>query len=200
MSDPNLDGGLSRAALKERRRFTKLFNQHLKKIESVSLSILVWGPNPSSSSLIAKKRIYIKDLLINLGHNAMFSEDLVTENQHKSLTIKTVEFAQAKHADVILSFIEDSPGALAEVHDFCNEPTLAPKFFIMVPLKYKNSYSSNGAISLLEKAYNSVYWYSDDELKECSVVSKALSRVQALREMMFSWKMHGLSVEYRYKR
>src|SRR5262245_53759971 len=61
---------LSPAARKRWARFQRQYNGWIKKPESISLSILIWGPNPGSQSRVARKREAIRQALISRGHYA----------------------------------------------------------------------------------------------------------------------------------
>ena len=61
----------------------------------------------------------------------MFSEDLPI--QTGNISEKSKEFAQARAAHLIIILVEDAPGALAEAHDFCNHPDIAPNVYVMIP-------------------------------------------------------------------
>ena len=48
----------------------------VERIKKVPVSALIWGPSPTSGSLIANTRQQLKDALISRGHLARFSEEL----------------------------------------------------------------------------------------------------------------------------
>ena len=175
----NLPGGLDEPARRERKRFEARYEAFIKEAQEISLSILVWGPNPQSDSPVAKKRIEIREELIKLGHNAMFSEDLSLQTDN--LSEKSKEFAQALAAHLIIILVEDAPGASAEAHDFCNHPDLAPKVYVMIPKKYMQGYSAQGAIKDLSDGYGGVHWYEDEDLGICNVRKQAVIRAEARR-------------------
>ena len=148
----------------------------------MSLSILVWGQSPIEKTRLADKRIQIRNELSNLGHNAMFSEDI--DLSVDRLSEKSKEFAQARAADIILILLQDSPGALAETHDFCNHPDIGPKVYAMIPTEYKEGYSGRGAIKDLDEAYGGVYWYDEYEIQNCNISTRAIDRAEALRHII----------------
>jgi hypothetical protein len=113
----------------------------------------------------------------------MFSEEI--SPKLKSLSLKSIEFSQAQAAHLIIILVEDSPGAVAEAHDFCNHPELAPKICVLIPRKYKKGYSAQGAIRDLENAYGGVYWYSDRDLTVCKVCARVVNRAEALRFLRY---------------
>lgn len=186
MRRPAIPVGLTPEAEKERARFMAAYHSNLRRIKQVALSILIWGPDPKRDSPVARKRKELKDLLLADGHNAMFSEELASENEQ--LSDKSLEFAQALAAHLIFVLVEDSPGAVAEAHDFCNHPEIASKICVLIPKRYKRGYSAKGAIKNLEDAHGGVFWYSDADLAQCHVCTRAIKRANGLRQL--HW-MHG---------
>src|SRR5215213_449981 len=130
MDRPQLPPPLTPEAEKERARFKAASETYLRSVQRIALSILVWGPDPNRDSVVARKRREIRDTLLGLGHNAMFSEDISPKSKH--LSLKSLEFAQAQAAHLIIILLEDSPGAVAEAHDFCNHPEIAPKVCVLI--------------------------------------------------------------------
>lgn len=164
-------------------RFLEVYKAILKRAENISLSILVWGPDPQGDSPVSTKRKEIREELIKLGHNAMFSESIPKDES--GVSEKSKEFAQALAVHLIIILVEDSPGALAEAHDFCNHPEIAPKVYVLIPRRYRKGYSARGAIKDLEDAHGGVFWYADGDLLQCNVCSHALRRAEALRQLRF---------------
>jgi hypothetical protein len=132
---------------------------------------------------VSDKRKQIRDALIKNGHNAMFSENIPTAKA--GLSEKSKEFAQAHAAHFIVVLVEDAPGALAEVHDFCEVRSLIAKMYVLVPWKYKGGYSSKGALADLSEAYGGVVWYKEKDLQSCQVLTRVLRRVEARRHIEF---------------
>ena len=178
-----LPNGMDEPARRERERFEARYKKFLEESRRVSLSILVWGQNPRSGSALANKRMEICDELLRLGHNAMFSELL--PDPAGDVSEKTKEFAQARAADLVIILVEEAPGALAEAHDFCNDPKIAPKVYVLIPKKYQQGYSSQGAMRDLSDAHGGVYWYDENELQRCDVFKYAVRRAEARRHLLF---------------
>src|SRR6266478_3991802 len=129
--EPDIPDGLTPEARRERERFLRAYQARMDEARQVSLSILVWGPDPRRSSPVSRKRSRIREELRKLGHNAMFSEEL--SHLFAAVSEKSKEFAQSLVAHLVIILIEGSPGALAEAHDFCNDPEIAPKVYLMAP-------------------------------------------------------------------
>jgi hypothetical protein len=169
-------------AEKEYVEFMKRYKAHAEAANRVALTILVWGPSPDRTCPAARKRKKIKEALKEKGHNALFSEDIKLKSVDLlDMSQKSKEHAQAKAADLIIVLVEDSKGALAEFHDFCGDPQIAPKMFVLVPRRFRKGYSASGALRDLADAHGGVFWYGDDDLKRCKVCAKAIQRAQALR-------------------
>lgn len=185
----SLPEGLSPEARRARARFDRIYRKRLAKVQKVPLTILVWGPNPASETPAARKRLEIRDRLLVLGHNAMFSEEL--SNVPGNISEKAKEFEQVQIAHLVIVLIEGAPGALAETHDFGNHPDLYHKFLVMVPKEYRKGYSALGAIRDLSDATGggSVYWYEARDLAACNVLSRAEKRAEALRNIHYR---HGV--------
>jgi hypothetical protein len=183
IADKNLPIGQTEAARREREQFEVRRRAFVLETRKIALSILVWGPNPNSqiAPLVAKKRTEIRDKLLELGHNAMFSEEISVLPEESYLSEKDRELAQARAAHLIVILVEGAPGAQAEAHDFCDDPELRPKIYVMFPLKYKEGYSARGAIRDLDEGYGGVFWYEERDLEQCNVLTRAIRRAEVRR-------------------
>ena len=180
------------AARQARRDFEcQVGEQQKGELHLIAFSILIWGMSPDRDDLIAQKRKDIGAQLIEDGHNAMFSEDLSYLSQDPDQSETSKEFAQANAADLIIVLVEDSPGALAEVCDFCVRPDLSPKVYVMAPDSYKAGYAGQGALKELDEGYGGVYWYRKKEVKTCQVLTQACKRVRARRSIAYRHQTGG---------
>jgi hypothetical protein len=167
--------------------FVAAYQYYANINDFIALNILVWGPGLNLNERIARKRIDIHGALLQQGHNALFSEELVEEAE--DLSLKSLELAQALAADLIIVLLSDSAiGAVAEVADFGNHPDIAWKVFVLAPVTFKARYPGLGTLFLLEKGYGGVYWYHDAEVESCQVRSEALIRAQARREIYANFR------------
>jgi hypothetical protein len=173
--------GLTEAAKKSRTLFLKKRARFLKRREAISLTVVVWGQHPKSTSEVGKKRKDIKQELIKLGHHAVFSEELAVEGAYTSQ--KVDELAQAHAADVIIALVEDS-AALSETHEFGAYRDIAPKFLVLAPTKYQDSYSGVGILRDLT-GYGKVHWYKPSDLTACRVLEAAVRHVETIRNHRF---------------
>lgn len=201
---PPVPPGLSREARQERVRFDKRRKAVLQKIKTVSLSILVWGPGitppPKRKSAkkkrnrlsardqrkeqVAKKREDIRQTLIELGHNAMFSEEFTDAD--KGLSESSKELAQALAVHLIIILLEEAPSATGELHEFFQHRDLFSKLYVLLPQRLSRTYTAQGPLRLIEELHNGVYWYKDNEVPNCNVLTKAVRRAEALREHIAS--------------
>ena len=182
-NDPILPEPTTKAAKQARKNFERQLKKQQEKERQIAFSILVWGRSPDKKDPIANKRKDIGEQLLEDGHNAMFSEELTSLGDERGLSEKSKEFAQANAADLVIILIEDSPGALAEACDFCNHIGLASKIYVMAPDSYKTGYAGQGALKELDEGYGGVYWYQEDEVEACHLLTQASKRVKARRSM-----------------
>ena len=173
------------AARQARRSFDRGVEEQLKKEEQIAFNILVWGMSPDGDAPIARKRKDIGNELIEDGHNAMFSEDLTNLGSALNLSEAGRELAQAREADLIIVLVEGSPGALAEVCDFCVRPDIAHKVYIMAPYSYRDGYPGKGDLRDLDEGYGAVYWYGQQDVIACNLLTQARRRVQARRSITY---------------
>jgi len=155
----------------------------------VALSILVWGAGSRHRSAASAKRNEIRNRLIELGHNAMFSEEIDTDAE--TISLKTRELEQARLAHLVVILVEDSEGALGEAHDFASHRDVVSKAFVLVPRKYQDGYSGKSVFRLLDEAYGGVWWYEEQDLTDCRVAAKAIARAEARRELEYQERQRG---------
>ena len=184
--------GLSPAAQKERERFLTSYKTTLRAAwDSVSLTVMVWGPGITRTTPIAEKRRQIKEALIECGHNPMFSEDIMDADDPLSKELPGVEgfilkeTYQAYTAQFVVMLLDKgdlTPGVKAEL-DICANPHIASKVFILAPAQLKGGFVHTVAIAPIEGGNGAVEWYTDDELALCHVLTKAVHRVEQKREI-----------------
>ena len=173
------------AARSARRSFDRGVEEQLKKEGQIAFNILVWGMSPDGDAPITRKRKDIGKRLIEDGHNAMFSEDLINLGHGLGLSEASRELAQAREADFIIVLVEGSPGALAEVCDFCVRPDIAHKVYIMAPHSYRDGYPGKGDLRDLDEGYGVVHWYGQQDVTACNLLTQACMRVQARRSIAY---------------
>ena len=180
-----LPGPKTESARQARRDFDRRVEEQLKQERQVAFNILVWGMSPDRDAPIARKRKDIGNQLLEDGHNAMFSEDLTNLDSALNLSEASRELAQAREADLIIVLVEGSPGALAEMCDFCVRPEIAHKVYIMAPHSYRDGYPGKGDLRDLDEGYGVVYWYEQQDVVACNLSTQARMRVQARRSIAY---------------
>ena len=160
--------------------------------ESISLTVMVWGPGVTRPTPMAVKRHQIKNRLLEVGHNPLFSEDIKGDDDplHKELPgvegLMLKETYQADYADFVVLLLDEgdlTPGVQAEL-EICADPYIASKVFVMAPALLKNSFTHKVAIAPIEGGNGAVYWYTDDELAQCNVLTEAIYRVEQKRYIL----------------
>lgn len=157
--------------------FLPRYERILKEIDQTCLHILVWGPGRGGGKLY-EKRVKICNKLRELGHDALFSEDLPSLPEKSQ---KVVELAQAQAADFII-VIEASHGSVGEVHDFAAYDDIIPKMLIFIDVQVTGGYNYR-ILGPYKTLYNNVetFRYPED-IDECHLLTKILERVKALQQ------------------
>jgi len=168
---------------KKRAEFEQRYERELTRLPQIILNILVWGPNPDRDDPVAKKRRQILELLKEMGHNAMMSEDLDRIGSDLGLSEREKEYVQAKLVELIIILVQRSQGATGELHDFLAYMEIARKMFVFAPARHKDTYSGKTALKDLDEAFGSVYWYTQEELEKCTLLDKVRKRIDGLRRM-----------------
>jgi hypothetical protein len=181
--------GLTSEAQRELERWDTERQALIAQIKAFPLRILVWGPGSASLSPVAVKRVQIRDALLAQGFVAVFSEIWATAEP--GLSQKTNELTQALTAHLIIILIEDSPGALGEMHDFSSHQDIVRIMYVMCPRKYSDGYSVKGAGFILSVGFGNLHLYEDGEIESCAVLTRALERANALREVVAYRKLRS---------
>lgn len=181
MSRPfEMPAGLTHEAEQELKRWDAERQALVAKIKKIPLRILVWGPGTQSSSPVVRKRFAIRDALVAEGFLAVFSE--IWKDSVPGLSQKTNELTQALGAKLILILIEDSPGGLGEMHDFSSHEDIINIMYVMSPRRYSDGYSMQGVGAILARL-GKLHLYEEGDIASCSVLTHALERAYALREI-----------------
>ncbi len=149
----------------------------LASIRTSWMKVLVWGPDPSSGTPLAGKRIEIRDALIQEGHDAVFTEEVVPKDS--LLNLSTFELVMAIGYDYIVCIMA-SPGSIGEVHDFCHEQSIAQKMIICLDKAHAQGYSALGVIQIFEGHHGHLIWFTTpDDIESCNLKTMTLTQVQA---------------------
>lgn len=194
-----MPSALSPAAKQRLQRFHIDYRQSLSdRLQSVALAIMVWGPGVDVDSPIAKKRWEIRDKLQENGHAPLFSEELDDEDDLTDL-IKSGEgfllkaLHRAQNADFLVLLLDKhTTGVITELN-ICIRSDIAAKVFVMAPVSFQNTFIHKGAIKMIEGGNGAVYWYSDDDIEICNVLTAAIDRVEQ-RRLQFALEQVGVSL------
>ena len=148
-----------------------------------SLKVLLWGPTDPAND-VAKKRLELCEKLNRMGHQADLSEKTLSPSvlRASGLNLTVAELLEAQRYDYIVVFM-DSPGSLAEVHDFAKEPGLARKMLICVDGAHRNGYSAHGALRIFEGNNGRLHWFDRPrDLTECHLSTCVLDQIAKVFE------------------
>ena len=156
----------------------------VQRIQSIPIAVLIWGPDPSSGTPIAQVRSTLKKVLNNNGHHARFSEELIDPNLPLSILAQQITHAEA--FDIVFS-LPDSPGSIAELHDFARVPSVSPKIIAFIDQRWNSGYSNQALMQLQSVATCKLQLYNHHLLPDC-IINNALDMVGRLQEFYY---MHG---------
>jgi hypothetical protein len=128
-----------------------------KKVEAISLTVLVWGPGKGHD--LYPVRVGIINDLRAANFNAETSENVVTEVGVWS--VRSQELLQAMAADLIV-ILCSSPGSIAEMSDFSNQKEIAQKMLVFLDGRHKKGYVGSGPARDLS-VFGHVHWYKDPD-------------------------------------
>lgn len=171
-----MPSGISLEELVERKRC-----ETLRQIQRLPIAALIWGPAPDSGSPIAGARVQLRDELINAGHLARFSEDLIDPSSQHSVLIQQV--AQAESHDIVFS-IPGSPGSIAEIHDFARIPGISHKIVAFIDYAWSDGYSNQSLVQLQSTATCQIQTYDCKNLPGC-IIEKAKELIMRLQEFHY---------------
>jgi hypothetical protein len=87
------------------------------------------------------------------------------------------EMLQVMAFDYVVCLME-SPGTIAEVHDFAKERQFAVKMMICIDHAHENGYSSNGALQVFEGLHGKLHWFqSPQDLTQCNLATAVMGQV-----------------------
>jgi hypothetical protein len=153
----------------------------LARIDTIPVSALLWGPTPTAGTPVANARNAIRNTLSGKGHLARFSEELMDPTSTHSLLAQ--QMAQAEAYDIVFS-VPDSPGSIAEIHDFARVPWLSHKIVAFLNEEWNSGYANKTLLELQSTITCQIQLYKPAQLPHC-VVDCALSLVNRLQEIYY---------------
>lgn len=153
----------------------------LHRISQVPISALIWGPDPSGTSKVAECRRALKMELSKFNVYACYSEELYDPNIDYSNLAQ--QMAQVEAFDIVFS-IPDSPGSIAEIHDFAIIPGLSSKIITFLNSKWNSGYSNQTLINLKSNISCQVQLYDESELPLC-IIDESIGIIKTLKESFY---------------
>lgn len=163
----------------------------LERIRRIPVAVLLWGPNPIDGSETGLCRLKLRDKLRQSGHGCYFSEELFLEDSN--ISILAQQMAHVEACDLVFS-IPDSPGSIAELHDFSMLPAVSSKIITFLDERWNNGYSNMSLMQRDQIISPNVELYKKDELPDV-VIDKALNEVQRLQELFYLLGTRKVSYE-----
>lgn len=156
------------------------YKQRLDEIKRLPVSILIWGPSPTSSSVIGELRKQLRNTLRQEGNLAMFSEELCDADCDFSIRLQ--QLVQAEQYDLIIS-IPETPGSIGEIHDFASDIRVNKKILIFLNENFSTGYSANSLKSISCFLSSEIVTYTDDSLN--TIITYSLNTVNKIREYKY---------------
>jgi hypothetical protein len=172
---------LTPAAIQYREEVERRRLAALKQVDELPIAVLIWGPSPTSCSLAAQTRVQLRDELIKDGHLAQFSEDLIDPASGRGIQLQQLTHVQSH--DIVFS-IPDSPGSIAEIHDFAKVPGLSHKIITFLDRGWSPGYSNQALLELESQVTCAIELYDSTDLPAC-IIKKAKSVVRRLQEIYY---------------
>jgi len=164
--------------------YDHLVDELLAEISHISFNILVWGPGVHSESIVAEKRREIYHQLKADKHKCQFSEEL---KRPRKLSLQSLQLKQARKSDLIVLLIEaTAPGAIGEMHDFCQHKELLNKMLIFYPKDMAGTYNGQGLVQTIATAFRNVEYYEEIDITSCNVKTTVLQWIEAHRHYQYS--------------
>jgi hypothetical protein len=130
---------------------------------------------------MANVRTTLRDTLVNLGHHVRFSEDLIDPDLSLSILAQQVTHVEA--FDIVFS-LPDSPGSIAELHDFAKIPSVSPKIVAYIDNQWNAGYSNQALMQLESTATCRLQPYDNSTLPGC-VIDSAVELIARLQEFYY---------------
>lgn len=153
----------------------------LLRIGAVPVSVLIWGPNPAAKSDVGETRKELRRALESDGHLVRYSEELYNPSSPFSLLAQQVADVEAH--DITFA-LPDSPGSIAEAHDFARIPSVSHRIVTFVDGALNDGYANKTLLELQSTATCRVQVYTAGELPGC-VVEYARGSVRRLQEFYY---------------
>jgi hypothetical protein len=178
----DLADGMSPTARKALSDYLETVAKFEKQIENTALSILVWGPGQLSDPALYEKRCQIRDKLCDLGHAAIFSEDIHKSSKEQRPAV-VLELAQAISADLIVVLLT-SWGPLAEATAYGYDAEIGSKMIVLMPEEIRDSFADQAIVSEFQPK---VVYFTQAELERSDLVTKVIELLAPLKYAKFMY-------------
>lgn len=165
----------------EHETLKRLTTQSL--INRSRLSVLVWGPGEQGDKDLSGKRIQIRNKLRELGHEAEFSEDILTPSVMGAggINLSVAELLQAREYEYIVT-IMGSPGSIGEVHDFCHMQEIAHKMTICINEEHLSGYNGH-VLRIFEGNHGRIEKFKfPEDITGCHLLGRVVDQVEKCAE------------------
>lgn len=139
-----------------------------KEVRRIPVSILIWGPSPEGDSKISILRRDLRSILRQDGHLAVFSEEIYDDTS--DITLRTQQLLQAEQFDIIIS-IPDSPGSIAEIHDFTGDTRINKKIVVFLNKQHCIGYSGQSLIAISNVLSCEIIFYENEDDREFIIIT-----------------------------
>lgn len=153
----------------------------LLAVTRIPIAVLIWGPSPDAGTPAANTRVQLRDELIKNGHLAQFSEDLIDPSSMFSIQVQ--QLSQVEAADIVFS-IPDSPGSIAEIHDFAKLPRVSHKIITFLNQDWNSGYSNRALLEIESRLTCATELYDPANMPDC-IIRKASELVRRLQELYY---------------
>lgn len=172
---------LSQEAAELIQRILPRIEEHLRQVNRVPVSVLLWGPGIDSMSALSEVRSELRSRLREDGHAAFYSEELCDPNAPHSVRMQ--QLAQAQEFDLVVS-TPCTPGSIGEIHDFAADRRVNSKTLIFLNNEHIGGYSAQ-SLGLLRTVIScQIEHYANDGDTD-SIFEITLDNVRRIREMKY---------------
>jgi uncharacterized protein (DUF1499 family) len=152
--------------------------QCLQTIRRIPIAVLIWGPAADNGSAVAATRVALRESLRRNGHAAHFSEELYDPNE--PFSIQAQQAADVEAHDVVFS-LPETPGSIAEAHDFFKLPGISRKLIVFLDRQWNDGYANKSLIELRSLATADIILYEAGDMPNC-ILEQAVDVVHRLQE------------------
>jgi hypothetical protein len=153
----------------------------MESVARIPIAALIWGPSPATGTPGAEARVQLHDELIRKGHLPQYSEELIDASSPHSIQVQQLSHVEA--SDIVFS-IPDSPGSIAEIHDFAKAPFVGHKIITFLNRQWNDGYANRSLIEITSRVTTSIELYDPVDSPQC-IISKALQVIQKLQELYY---------------